>query len=101
MDGGRVLRALLASRIGYVKATQRAARVGQGLAVVFGLIGLCGHPMLVLIALFVWIAATQEATATQLRAAVSGKPVRAAMLTEFCTLQSSETLAAAARAILQ
>src|SRR5512147_1158685 len=61
MDGGRVLRAVLASRMEYVRATQIAAVVGQGLALVFGLIALFGNPMLLFIALFVWIGASQEA----------------------------------------
>jgi Zn-dependent protease len=49
MDGGRVLRSLLAMNLPYA----RAARIGQGMAVVFGFAGLFGNPMLLLIALFV------------------------------------------------
>ena len=101
MDGGRVLRALLASRMEYVRATQIAAGVGQGLAFVFGFIGLFGNPMLMFIALFVWIGASQEATATQTKAAIAGTPVRAAMLTDFRHLENADTLADAARLILQ
>ncbi len=101
MDGGRVLRALLASRMEYVKATQIAAGIGQGLAFVFGLIGLFGNPMLLFIALFVWIGASQEASATQMKAAMSGTPIRAAMLTDFRHLDGGDTLADAVRLILE
>ena len=62
MDGGRVLRALLAFRLGRRRATEIAARIGQGLAFVFGLLGLLdGQPFLVLIAIFVFLAAQSEA----------------------------------------
>jgi Zn-dependent protease/CBS domain-containing protein len=101
MDGGRVLRALLASRMPYPKATQLAASVGQGLALVFGFIGLFTNPMLLFIGWFVWIGATQEAGAVQIRSALSGTPTQAAMLTDFEELQSSHTLADAVRLTLR
>jgi Zn-dependent protease/CBS domain-containing protein len=101
MDGGRVLRAVLASRMEYVRATQIAAGIGQGLALVFGLIGLFGNPMLLFIALFVWIGASQEASATQMKAAMAGTPIRAAMLTDFRHLDIGDTLADAVRLILE
>ncbi len=72
MDGGRVLRALLAQRTGYVEATVLAAKVGRGMAVVFGIVGLFWNPMLVLVALFVWFGAGQEAEAVRRRAAFAG-----------------------------
>ncbi|MBI5083167.1 MAG: site-2 protease family protein [Acidobacteria bacterium] len=97
MDGGRVLRALLASRMEYVRATQIAAGVGQGLALLFGLIGLFGNPMLLFIALFVWIGASSEASATQMKAALAGTPIQAAMLTDFRQLSSGDTRADAVR----
>jgi Zn-dependent protease len=58
MDGGRVLRALLAIRMGYTRATRTAATIGQGLAFVFALLGLLGNPMLILIAVFIFLAAS-------------------------------------------
>jgi len=47
MDGGRVLRSLLALRLEYTRATQIAVTVGQGLALVLGLVGLFSNPFLV------------------------------------------------------
>ena len=61
MDGGRVLRAGLAMFLPYVQATRVAARVGQTVAILFGLIGLfTGQLMLILIGLFVYFAAAGE-----------------------------------------
>lgn len=92
MDGGRVLRALLATRLPYPKATQYAATLGQGIAVLFGVIGLFYNPLLLFIALFVWIGAAQESKLTQMKSAFSGIPVTNAMLTDFNTLERNQTL---------
>jgi Zn-dependent protease len=86
MDGGRVLRALLALRMDYTRATQVAAHVGQALAFAFGLVGLFTNPFLLFIAFFVWIGAAQEASMVQMRSALGGIPVSRAMLKDFHTL---------------
>lgn len=93
MDGGRVLRALLGLRMDYVRATQIAASIGQGVAFLFGFIGLFSNPFLLFIAFFVWIGASQEAGAVQMKTTVSGIPVTRAMLTDFRTLSPRDSLA--------
>lgn len=100
MDGGRVLRALLAMRMDYVEATQLAARIGQGFALLFGLIGLFMNPFLVFIALFVWMGAAQEASMVQMRAAISGIPIQRAMITNIHTLHPSDALDQVAKSLL-
>ena len=100
MDGGRVLRALLATRLEYTRATQIAARIGQGMAFLFGLVGLFSNPFLVFIALFVWMGAEQEASMVQMRTSLGGIPVQRVMLTDFCTLGADDTLASAVKHIL-
>ncbi len=100
MDGGRALRALLATRMEYTRATQRAAWIGQAMAILFAFVGLLGNPMLIFIALFVWIGAGQEASMVQMKSALAGIPVRRAMLTEFRTLTPASTLGDAADLVL-
>jgi Zn-dependent protease/CBS domain-containing protein len=100
MDGGRVLRALLAMRMDHVRATQVAASIGQALALGFGLLGLFGNPFLLFIALFVWIGAGAEASAAQMRSALGGIPVRQAMVAGFQTLSPREPLEEAMRHVL-
>jgi len=100
MDGGRVLRALLALRMEYTRATQVAASVGQGMALLFGLVGLLFNPFLIFIALFVWIGAAQEAAMTQMRFALGGIPLERAMITDFRTLTPGEPLSRAVDLLL-
>ena len=100
MDGGRVLRALLALRMEYTRATQVAASIGQGLAFLLGFIGLFTNPFLLFIAFFVWIGAAQEASMVQMKSALGGIPVSRAMLTDFRTLSLHDSLARAVELIL-
>jgi Zn-dependent protease/predicted transcriptional regulator len=101
MDGGRVLRALLALRQDYTQATQTAANVGQIMAILFGLFGLISfNPILLFIALFVYVGAQQESQQAVYRAFTEGTPVRQAMVTRFATLAVDDTLDDAVDALL-
>jgi stage IV sporulation protein FB len=101
MDGGRVLRALLATRLGYVRATEVAAMIGPGLAFVFGFLGLFGNPLLIFVAIFVYLAASAESHMVAIRAASRGVPVTAAMMTQFATLTPQEHVDAAIETLLR
>lgn len=100
MDGGRVLRAVLAMNMDYVKATNIAANVGQGMALLFGFVGLFSNPFLLFIALFVWMGAQQEAAMTGVRVALAGIPVTQTVVTDFHTLAPGDSLRDAANQIL-
>ena len=100
MDGGRVVRALLATRMEYTRATQIAASLGQGMALLFGIIGFFYNPMLMFIALFVWIGAAQESSMVLMKSALGGIPVSAAMMTTFQTVAPGDTLEHVSRLIL-
>ena len=86
MDGGRVLRALLAIRLGFARATEIAATIGQWVAFGLGFLGLFYNPMLIFIAIFVYLAAASEARLVSLRTMSRGVPVSSAMITQFATL---------------
>jgi Zn-dependent protease len=92
MDGGRVLRALLALQLGELRATEIAAGIGQLFAIAIGFLGLLFNPLLLFIAFFVFVGAGQEAMMYRGKALVEGLPVRAAMITEFRTLPVNATL---------
>jgi stage IV sporulation protein FB len=101
MDGGRVLRAALASRIGFVRATERAASIGQFTAFALGFIGLFQNPILVFVAVFVYLAAASEAHSVALRAVSRGVPVSQAMMRHFVTLQPETPIEEAVNVLLQ
>ena len=95
MDGGRVLRALLAMRMAPERATQIAARVGQGTAVIFGVVGLFHNPLLMVIAVFIWLGAQAEHSVSTMKVALSGLSVRDGMITDFRRLLPTDPLSRA------
>jgi CBS domain-containing protein len=101
MDGGRVLRALLAMRMRYARATQIAATIGQGFAFIFGFAGLYqGNFLLIFIALFIYVGASQEATVAQMKDISRNFPVSSAMVRDFRSLPETATLQEAVDALL-
>jgi Zn-dependent protease len=100
MDGGRVLRALLARRWEYARATRAAANVGQIMAFLFGFLGLLYNPFLLFIALFVYMGAEAEAQAVQVQVTLEGLPVRRVMVTRFVTVGPEEPLSRAVDLLL-
>jgi Zn-dependent protease/CBS domain-containing protein len=95
LDGGRVLRALLATRMQYIRATQIAATIGQGLALALGVVAvfpLQGNIPLILIAIFIYMGAENESAVVQMRYMTTGLPVSSAMVTRFESLDHTATL---------
>ncbi|WP_158043336.1 site-2 protease family protein [Skermanella pratensis] len=100
MDGGRVLRAFLAQRMGYGRGTAVAATIGQGVAFVFGLLGLFGNPLLLFIALFVYLAASSESHAVQIREVSRGVMAGDAMITRFESLSPGSVVEDAVQCLI-
>lgn len=101
MDGGRVLRSVLAMFLPYSRATQIAATIGQALAFVLGFIGLFTNPMLIFIAFFIFLGAQAEASMAHLKDISVGVPVSEAMMTHLVRLPPQATLDDAVEALLR
>jgi Zn-dependent protease/CBS domain-containing protein len=102
MDGGRVLRALLGYRLGHRRATEIAAQVGQILAFGLGFLGLLnGAPLLVFVALFVWLGAGAESQAVRMREMSRGMIAADAMITRFETLPVTAPISQAVELLIR
>ncbi|MCA9128138.1 MAG: site-2 protease family protein [Planctomycetales bacterium] len=76
MDGGRVLRSLLAMRLGHLRATEVAARLGRWIALVFAIMAIFNWaPMLLLLAGFVFLAGTAELMSVRMRSLAGQEPM--------------------------
>ena len=101
MDGGRLLRALLSYVRPEDQATRIAAWMGRMLAISMGLYGLVvGQYLAVFFAFFIYLGAAQESAAAMGRTLTHGIPVRAAMITQFRTLDHGNTIRDAANLLL-
>jgi Zn-dependent protease/CBS domain-containing protein len=101
MDGGRILRSVLALKLPVEQATRLAAGAGQMLAMLIGMAGLLwGNFMLVFVALFVYLGASQEGSVARGRMFTEGFPVEAAMITDFHTLSHNDTIRDAGNLLL-
>ena len=107
MDGGRVLRSLLAMNMNYVSATRLAATIGQGVALLMGFAGIFGiaglmdpNPMLIIVAFFVWIGAAQEAAGVVQRSTLGDLRVGHAMMSDFRGLRPEDSLETVGQLIL-
>jgi Zn-dependent protease/predicted transcriptional regulator len=100
LDGGRVFRALLSRFVGPEKATRIAAGLGHVIAVLFAVLGLFSNPFLILIALFIWMGASQEASMSRMKSALEGISARQIMVTDFTTLSPDAPLERAVETVL-
>jgi Zn-dependent protease/predicted transcriptional regulator len=96
MDGGRVLRAVLAGKMPYKKATSIAANVGKMFAIFMGIIGLIipggGGLWYILIAFFIYIGATEEDKSTQITVTLEGVKIRDIMTKDIKTVPCTMTV---------
>ncbi len=96
MDGGRVLRALLAKKMTHARATKIASQIGQGFTLLMGLWGfMSGSWTLVIIAIFVWMGAGQENQGVQIKHTLGETTVGQAMTRSPHTLQVNDSLSKA------
>jgi len=102
MDGGRVFRAFLAMFMDRIRATRIAANVGQGMAFLFGFLGLTGgSPILILIAIFIFFAAGAEGADASLRSTAVHAKARDAMISLFEAVHPDDTLETASMAVIR
>jgi stage IV sporulation protein FB len=87
-------------RLSRVKATEIAARIGQVFAALFVLVGLLGNPILILIGIFVWIAAAAESRQVTEQSMARGRRAGEAMVRRFEALAPDATADDAARLLL-
>ena len=100
MDGGRILRALLAMRFERSRATKIAARIGQLLAIGFVFIGFYVNPFLIFIGLFILLGAQAEVQFTESKALLAGYTVQDALMQQYQSIDSGELIKTAVAFLL-
>jgi Zn-dependent protease/predicted transcriptional regulator len=100
MDGGRVLRAIFAFKMDRVSATELASKVTSVFAVIFVLIGIFNNPMLVFIALFIYIGARGEYETVKSKNILSGFKTSEVLMKNFTVLNANEPISVAIDALL-
>lgn len=101
MDGGRVIRAFLAQKMSYVRATRVAATIGKAFAVIFGIVGLLINPILLFIAFFVYLGASSEEQAVMIGEGLKGLKVKDVMNAECVTIPADTSLSRLVEKIFQ
>lgn len=102
MDGGRILRAGLSAWLGHTRGTHIATGIGQGAAVLLGLAGIfAGNIILVLIAVFIYFAASSEWGIAELQGITAGRPASESMITDFLCLEGNAPVSEAATALIR
>ena len=102
MDGGRVLRAALSAWLGHVRGTRIAATIGQAVAVLLGIGGvLSQNVLLILVAVFVYIAASSEKGLVAVRGITSGRSAGELMITHFLSLAPDDRVSQGATAVIR
>ncbi len=100
MDGGRVLRAILALRMKRAQATNIAAKIGQMIAIGFVLLGLYSNTFLFFIGIFIFIAASSEALFTETKSMLEGATVKDVLMRQYQSISSDEPLSAVVKILL-
>jgi Zn-dependent protease/predicted transcriptional regulator len=100
MDGGRVLRAILAMRMDHMTATLIAARIGQGLAVAFMILGIFYNPFLIFVGLFVFMGAQAEAEQARATYLLKDATVGEVAMDNYSSIQQDETIGNAVNKLL-
>lgn len=102
LDGGRILRAILAHFHGHLRGTQLAAAIGKGAAILLGILAFSmGHIILLLIAMFIFVAAGTEAGMEEVRGLMTRVPARDLMITDFRFLPATARVADAAEDLIR
>lgn len=92
MDGGRILRAYLAERMSFIKATKLAANIGKQFAIIMAVVGVFFNFLLILIAIFVYFGAEGEYRSVLVSTLLEDEKVKDIMTTDVHTLTPDNTV---------